>query len=170
MLFKIDVLKNVTGKHVRWSLFLIKLQTWRPATLLKKRFQHRCFPVKFVEFLTLSVQEKLRNSIFEMPKIKQTLNINNLRTTSAKSVNLHTITKLIEYSLKNVHVKAMLTLTVFEIFLFEVREHYQPPSGISGSEWVKVLVKNQKNIWILLKLLEKWLTYKLRRLWMVFFV
>ena len=25
-----------TGKHTCWNLFLIKLQTWRPATLLKR--------------------------------------------------------------------------------------------------------------------------------------
>ena len=33
--------------------FLIKLQTLclRPATLLKKRLWHRCFPVKFAKFL-----------------------------------------------------------------------------------------------------------------------
>ena len=34
-----EVLKNFvnfTGKHLRWSLFLIKLQTWKPATLLKE--------------------------------------------------------------------------------------------------------------------------------------
>ena len=36
-----------TGKHHRWSLFLIKLQTWRPA----KRLQHRCFPVRIAKFL-----------------------------------------------------------------------------------------------------------------------
>ena len=37
--FKIDVLKNFTsftGKHLCWSLLLIKLQTLRPATLLKR--------------------------------------------------------------------------------------------------------------------------------------
>ena len=31
--------------------FLIKLQGWRPATLLKKRRWHSCFPVNFVKFL-----------------------------------------------------------------------------------------------------------------------
>ena len=39
MFFKISVLKrfaNFTGKHLCWSLFLIKLQALRPATLLKK--------------------------------------------------------------------------------------------------------------------------------------
>ena len=38
MFFKIGVLKNFTictGKHLCWSLFLMKLQAWRPATLLK---------------------------------------------------------------------------------------------------------------------------------------
>ena len=36
---KIDVLKNFpnfTGKHLCWSLFLIKLQALKPATPLKK--------------------------------------------------------------------------------------------------------------------------------------
>ena len=69
--------------------------------------------------LTLSVTEKLKNSISEMPIITQTLNINNVRTTIAKSINLHTIRKFAEYSLKNVLAKAMFTLTVFEILLSE---------------------------------------------------
>ena len=37
-----------------------------------------------------------------MPVTAQTLNINNLGTTSAKSINLHNIRKLIEYSLENI--------------------------------------------------------------------
>ena len=45
MFFKIGVLKNF------WSLFLIKLGPWRLAFLLKKRFQHRCFPVNTAKFL-----------------------------------------------------------------------------------------------------------------------
>ena len=60
--------------------------------------------------LTVSVTEKLKNSIFEIPTITQTLNINNLGTTSAKSLNLHTIRKLAEYSLKNVVAEACLLL------------------------------------------------------------
>ena len=55
--------------------------------------------------LTLSVPENLKNSIFDMTIIPQTLNIHNLRTTSAKSINLHTIRELTEYSLKTVRVK-----------------------------------------------------------------
>ena len=39
MFFKIGVLKNFvifTGKHLRWSLFCIKQQAFRPATLMKQ--------------------------------------------------------------------------------------------------------------------------------------
>ena len=42
-----------------------------------------------------------------MPLIAQNLNINNLRTTSAEAINLHTTRKTIEYSLKNTILKAM---------------------------------------------------------------
>ena len=54
MFFKIGVRKNFTnftGKHLCWSLFLIKLQA---CNFLKKRLQHRDFPVKFVKFLKTS--------------------------------------------------------------------------------------------------------------------
>ena len=47
------VLKRFTkfiGKHLRQSLFFNKVAD-RPATFLKKRFWHRCFPVHFVKFL-----------------------------------------------------------------------------------------------------------------------
>ena len=39
IVFKIGVLKNFInfiGKYIYWNLFLIKLQAWRPATLLKR--------------------------------------------------------------------------------------------------------------------------------------
>ena len=47
------VLKNFAiflRKHLFWSLFLIKLQTFRSTTLIK-RLQHRCFPVNIANFL-----------------------------------------------------------------------------------------------------------------------
>ena len=47
------------------------------------------------------MQEKFKNSIFEMPIITQTLNLNDMRTKSANSINLHTIRKVVEYPLKN---------------------------------------------------------------------
>ena len=74
--------------------------------------KHSCRKMQL--YVTLSVPEKLKNLIFEMPIITQTLNINNLKTTSAEPINLHTIRKLVEYSLKNV-AEAIFTLTVFEI-------------------------------------------------------
>ena len=51
-----SVLKNftkITGKHLCQSLFLNKIGGLRPATLLKKRLRHRCFPVNFVKFLRI---------------------------------------------------------------------------------------------------------------------
>ena len=41
----------LAGKPLGWSLFLIKLQAFRSATLLKKRLQHSCFPVNTSKFL-----------------------------------------------------------------------------------------------------------------------
>ena len=40
-----------TGKHLCQSLFFNKVAGLRPATLLKKRLWHRCFPVNFATFL-----------------------------------------------------------------------------------------------------------------------
>ena len=42
---------NFTGKHLCQSLFFNKVRGLRPATLLKKRLWHRCFPVNFAKFL-----------------------------------------------------------------------------------------------------------------------
>ena len=50
---------NFTGKHLCWSLFSIKLQAWIPATLLKKRLQHRCFPVKVAKFLRIPILKNI---------------------------------------------------------------------------------------------------------------
>ena len=51
MFFKIGVLKSFTiftGKHLCWSLFLIKLQAFM---LHKSRLHHRCFPVNIAKLL-----------------------------------------------------------------------------------------------------------------------
>ena len=93
-------------------------------------------------FLTLSVPEILENSIFVAPIIPQTLNINNLRTTSAKNINLHTIRKLIKYSLKNSLVKIVFIVTVFEILLFEGRLVLSPAQRGTGNERVKYLLSD----------------------------
>lgn len=46
--------------------------------------------------------KNLKISIFEIPKFIYTLNINNKKTTDAKSINLGTIRKLIEYFFEQV--------------------------------------------------------------------
>ena len=51
---KKDVLRNFTKfteKHLRQSLFCKKIAALRPATLLKKKLWHSCFPVNFAKFL-----------------------------------------------------------------------------------------------------------------------
>ena len=40
-----------TGKHLCQRLFFNKVAGLTPATLLKKRLWHRCFPVNFAKFL-----------------------------------------------------------------------------------------------------------------------
>ena len=62
MFFKIGVLKDVsifTEKHLCRSLFnkLAGLQLW---ILLKKRLQHRCFPVSTAEFLRTTFMKHLQ--------------------------------------------------------------------------------------------------------------
>ena len=44
-----------TRKYLCWSLFLIQLETWRPATLIRKRPQHMCFPVIIKKNLRIAV-------------------------------------------------------------------------------------------------------------------
>ena len=87
--------------------------------------------------LTLSVPEKLKNSILGMPIITQTLNINNLRTTSATSINLHIIRKLVEYSLKNVWHRQCLFLPFSKYCCPKVGRYYDPLSGAQGSKGLR---------------------------------
>ena len=54
---KIGILKNfaiITTKNMCWSLFLVKLQAWKP--------QHKCFPVKISKFLRTAFL--IENSFF----------------------------------------------------------------------------------------------------------
>ena len=113
-----------------------------------------CIPPNLNLVLTLSLLVKLLvNSIFEAPVIRRTLNINNLRTTSAKSINLHTIRKAIEYTLKNVLVWTIFTLTIFKILLFEGRSALPTNKRGTASERVK---KKLYVIYIKWNLFEKW--------------
>ena len=48
------IFAKFTGKQLCQSLFFNKVAGPRPATLLKKRLWHRCFPVNFTKFLRSS--------------------------------------------------------------------------------------------------------------------
>ena len=99
----------------------------------------------------------MKNSIFEISIIPQTLNITNYRTPSAKPINLDIIRKFIEFSLKNNCVKTMFSLTVFGILLFKGRSVLWSVQLVTGCKRVQFSLRNQK-----------WLPYKLRSFWMVF--
>ena len=61
MFCKKRVLRNFTkytGKHLCKSLFFNEVSGLRPATLLKTRLLHRCFPVNFVKFLRTPILTK----------------------------------------------------------------------------------------------------------------
>ena len=78
--------------------------------------------------------------------IPQALNINNLRITSGKSINLYSIRKLLEYSLKNDSVKTIFNLTAFEILLFEGRLALSPVQQGTGSKRANDHLPNQQNL------------------------
>ena len=62
-----------TGKHLFQSLFFNKVAGLRPATLLKMRLWHRCFPVIFVKFLRPPLfTEHLRWLLLSMPSLEAT--------------------------------------------------------------------------------------------------
>ena len=42
-----------TGIHLSQSLFFNKVAGLRPATLFKKRFWYRCFPISFAKFASV---------------------------------------------------------------------------------------------------------------------
>ena len=54
MFFKLGVLKNFaifSGKHLCWNPFFNEVAGLKPETSLKKKFQHRRFPVNVSKFL-----------------------------------------------------------------------------------------------------------------------
>ena len=83
-----------------------------------------------------------------MPIITQTLNINNVRTTIAKSINLHTIRKFAEYSLKHVRQRQCLLLPFSRYCCPKVRLVLQPAQRGTGSERVKVCPSKMRKTFI----------------------
>ena len=60
------LLKNIaifTGKHLCWSLFLIKLEDLRACNFIKERLHHRCFPVDIVKFLRTSILKNIHKQL-----------------------------------------------------------------------------------------------------------
>ena len=55
-------LRNFTGKHLYWSLFLIKLQTFRPATLLRRDSNTGFFLWNLQSFYEHLFEEHLRTT------------------------------------------------------------------------------------------------------------
>ena len=109
-----QILKILDKVHDRPSFFTLTDPIKKDlSTLINFNCLNTYWSSQIFCYLTLSVPEKLKNLIFEMPIITQTLNINNLRTTSAKSINLHTIRKLVEYSLKNISGKGNVYSCLF---------------------------------------------------------
>ena len=51
MFFKIGVLKNFTNFRAKLESLFNKLTGLRTSKFIKKRHEHRCFPVKFAKFL-----------------------------------------------------------------------------------------------------------------------
>ena len=65
---KKDVPKNFTkftGKHLCQSLLFNKVAGLNPATLLKKRLWHRCFPVNFAKFFRTSFLQNTSGGWFK---------------------------------------------------------------------------------------------------------
>ena len=46
-----------TGRHLCWCLYLKKFVDQRTFNFIKKRFQHRCFPVNLAKFLKTTTSE-----------------------------------------------------------------------------------------------------------------
>ena len=55
---------QASGKHLCQSLFLNKVSGLMPATLLKKRLWHRCFPANFEKFLRTPFLQDISGRLF----------------------------------------------------------------------------------------------------------
>ena len=68
MFYKKAALKNLvilTGKHLCWSLFFNKNAGLQSCNFLKKRLQHRCFPMNIAKFVRIPVMKNISRGLFE---------------------------------------------------------------------------------------------------------
>ena len=98
--------------------------------------------------LTLSLPENLNNSIFEKPIISQILVINNSRTIRAKSVNLQTLRKWIEYNFQKLGQRACFFLPFLRYWCLKEGRYYQKVSRVQRTKWFKLQWKSKKMFWI----------------------
>ena len=54
---------NFTGKHLGRSLFFNKVAGLKACNFMKKRLQHRCFPVKFAKFLRTHILSNINERL-----------------------------------------------------------------------------------------------------------
>ena len=83
-------------------------------------YSYQIFNVEVKCFINSFSPEKIENYNFEIPTIPQTLNINNKRTTSAKSINRDVFWKAYQILFKTGFVESNI-LSAFEVLLFEAR-------------------------------------------------
>ena len=80
-----------------------------------------------------------------IPIIPNILNINNLGSSSENFIILDITRKLIKYYFKNASDKAMFTLIVFEISLFEGKSVLWPAQWAAGSARVKIITSTSSS-------------------------
>ena len=60
-----------TGKHLCWSLFFKKVTTLQPCNFIKKRLQHRRFPVNIAKFLRTIILKNICERLLHILKCSQ---------------------------------------------------------------------------------------------------
>ena len=103
-------------------------------------------------YLMFSVPERLENSVFVTRIIVKTLNINKQRTAAAKSISLHTIKRLIKYSLKRVLCKGSVYFYRFRDISVQSRSGRKGliMANLFGSNFVLILFKKKHFVCFLL--------------------
>ena len=99
-------------------------------------YSYQIFNVEVKCFINSFSPEKIENYNFEIPTIPQTLNINNKRTASAKSINRDVFWKAYQILFKTGFVESNI-LSAFEVLLFEARSVLWPALRFAGRERFK---------------------------------
>ena len=143
------VLKNFaifTEKHLCWSLFLIKLWTLRPATLLK-RDCNTCFPVNIAKFLRISILKNIRERLLLPLQVfyKGFVDI------SHKNASFRTI-KTLRFGLWNIFFgstgatsECLLKILLYVVFIAQI-SHYGKFTVLHKSISIVLQLTNQVKI------------------------